>query len=327
MPPKPKLLEQVRITIRTKHYSRRTEDAYVRWIYKFIIFHNKRHPKEMGAKEISRFLNHLAVEKNVAASTQNQALCSLLFLYKEVLKQEIGQVEDIVWAKRKRKIPVVFTRAEVKAILEQLSGPKWIMANLLYGAGLRLQECLQLRVKDIDFTYKQITVRDAKGDKDRITMLPEVIIEPLQAHLKKVKKLHEKDLKQGYGTVYLPHALERKYRNAIREWGWQYVFPASRISIDPRSGRKQRHHLDESVLQRAVKEAIRKAGTSKHAGCHTFRHSFATHLLEAGYDIRTVQELLGHQDVKTTMIYTHVLNKGGLGVKSPADGLIPGERF
>lgn len=276
---------------------------------------------EMGEREINQFLNYLAIKAKVASSTQNQALCAILFLYNEVLKKQIGRFDDVIWAKKPKRLPVVFTRDEVKAVMRHLSGTQWLMAMLLYGAGLRLMECLRLRVQDIDFGYKQITVRDAKGHKDRVTMLPEMVIEPLKKHLKKVKALHEKDLREGFGTVYLPYALERKYPNACREWGWQYMFPATQISIDPRSGIKQRHHLSEKVLQRAVKEAVRKAGITKNASCHTFRHSFATHLLEAGYDIRTVQELLGHKDVSTTMIYTHVLNKGGKGVLSPADFL------
>ncbi|HID29220.1 MAG TPA: integron integrase [Desulfobacterales bacterium] len=318
---KPKLLDQVRAAISIRHYSLRTEQAYVGWIRRFILFHDKRHPSEMGEAEISAFLSHLAVEGKVSASTQNQALCAILFLYKEVLKQDLGSFGNVVWAKKPKRLPVVFTREEIKALLEQLRGTKWIMANLLYGAGLRLMECLRLRVQDIDFAYKQITVRDAKGSKDRVTMLRGIVIEPLQEHLKKVKKLHGDDLKQGYGTVHLPYALERKYPKANREWGWQYVFPSQKLSVDPRSGRKQRHHLSELVLPRAIKEALRNAGITKHGSAHTLRHSFATHLLEAGYDIRTVQELLGHKNVVTTMIYTHVLNKGGMGVRSPADVL------
>jgi integron integrase len=318
---KPKLLDQVRSAIRTRHYSIRTEEAYINWIRKFILFHNKRHPAEMGEAEIGQFITDLAVKKHMAASTQNQALSAILFLFNEVLQQEIGTIDNLVWAKRPKRLPVVLTREEVQAVMSYLSGTSWLMAMLLYGSGLRLMECLRLRVQDIDFTYKQITIRDAKGQKDRITMLPQILTDPLKQHLKKVKALHEKDLQAGYGTVYLPNALERKYRNANREWGWQYVFPASQLSIDPRSGRRQRHHLDENVLQRAVKIAIQKAGINKHASCHTLRHSFATHLLEAKYDIRTVQELLGHQDLNTTMIYTHVLKKGGMGVSSPADSL------
>ncbi len=317
---KPKLLDQVRRALRTKHYSKRTEEAYVHWIRKYILYHNKRHPKDMGEKEINQFLTHLAVDQHVAASTQNQALCAIVFLYKHVFKKDVGDLE-FTWAKMPKRLPTVFTRKEVKSVLEQLSGDKWILAYLLYGSGLRLMECLRLRTKDIEFSGKKITVRSGKGDKDRITMLPEIVIAALQRHLQKIKKQHEEDLKNGFGTVYLPYALGKKYANANREWIWQYVFPASKLSIDPRSGVKQRHHLDEAAVQKAVKQAIRKAGVQKQASCHTFRHSFATHLLEAGYDIRTVQELLGHEDVNTTMIYTHVLNKGVLGVRSPADML------
>ncbi|MCI0496065.1 integron integrase [candidate division KSB1 bacterium] len=316
---KPKLLDQVRDTIRTKHYSMKTEEAYVHWIKRFILFHNKRHPKEMGEKEINQFITHLAVKEKVSASTQNQALCAIIFLYKQVLKIDIGDLGNIIWAKKPDRVPVVFTRSEAQAVLSQLTGMNWLMGMLLYGAGLRLTECLQLRVKDIDFEYKQITVHNAKGAKDRVTPLPERIIEPLKQHLKYVKELHEKDLKDGYTSVYLPYALERKYSNVGKELGWKFLFPATQISTDPRTGIKRRHHIYETVLQKAVKQAIRKTGITKHASCHTFRHSFATHLLESGYDIRTVQELLGHKDVKTTMIYTHVLSKGGLGVKSPAD--------
>ena len=273
----------------------------------------------MGAAEVNQFLTHLAVQEKVSASTQNQALCAIVFLYKQVLKKDLGDLGDLIWAKKPKKLPVVFTRKEVKAVLDQLSGVNWIMVNLLYGSGLRLLECLRLRVKDIDFDYNQIIIRDGKGQKDRVTALPEIIKKPLQEHLQKVKLLHEKDLQAGFGAVYLPNALEKKYPHANKQWAWQYVFPAPHLSIDPRTGIKRRHHLDETVLQKAVKVAIRKAGINKHAGCHTFRHSFATHLLENGYDIRTVQELLGHKDIRTTMIYLHVMNKGGLGVKSPAD--------
>ncbi len=314
---------QVREVIRTRHYSLSTEQTYVQWVRRFILFHNKRHPNEMGEKEINEFLSHLAIKQNVAASTQNQALCAIVFLYKHVLKKELGDFGELIWAKKPKKIPAVFTTEQAKAVLTQLTGVKWIMALLLYGSGLRLMECLRLRVKDIDFDYKQIIVRDAKGQQDRVTMLPENIISQLQNHLDTVKRLHENYVKNGFGTVYLPNALARKYPNANQEWGWQYVFPASQLSIDPKSGCKRRHHLDESVLQKAVKSAIKKAGITKHASCHTFRHSFATHLLQSGYDIRTVQELLGHKDVNTTMIYTHVLKQGGLGVKSPAEQLSP----
>ncbi len=319
-PPEVKLLEQVRTAIRTRHYSLRTEKSYLQWIKRFIYFHGKRHPAEMGEPEITAFLSHLAIQKNVSASTQNQALCAIVFLYKQVLKREIGELE-LTWAKRPKKLPVVLTHEEVKQVTERLTGATWIMVNLLYGSGLRLQECLRLRVKDIDFHYNQIIVREAKGGKDRVTMLPRIVREPLQKQLRKVKTLHDRDLAAGFGTIYLPNALERKYANAIREFGWQYVFPSRNLSIDPRSGRKQRHHVLAEVLQRAVKVAAQKAKIHKHVTPHTFRHSFATHLLQDGHDIRTVQELLGHSSVETTMIYTHVLKKGGLGVTSPADKL------
>jgi integron integrase len=318
---KPKLLDQLRDVIRYKHYSFRTEETYIHWVKRYIFFHNKRHPQEMGRDEVSRFLTHLAVEKKVASSTQNQAFSAILFLYKNILKKDLGLLENVTRAKKPQKLPVVFTKDEVRSIILQLEGEKWLIANLLYGAGLRLNECLQLRVKDIDFGYKQITVRDGKGHKDRITILPGHIIERLTRKLDKVKCQHESDLKNGFGTVYLSYALERKYKNANKQWGWQYVFPATKISVDPRSTIRRRHHLHESVMQRAIKQAIRQAGIHKPGSCHSLRHSFATHLLESGYDIRTVQELLGHKDVSTTMIYTHVLNKGGKGVQSPGDML------
>jgi integron integrase len=322
-PPKqqPKLLDRVRAAIRAKHYSHRTEEAYVQWILRFILFHKKRHPAEMGELEINQFLTHLAVNGNVAASTQNQALSAILFLYKEVLKIEIGNIGQVVWAKKPIRRPVVFTREEAKAVLGNLSGVHWLMASLLYGCGLRLMECLQLRVKDIDFGYNQIVVMDGKGGKDRVTMLPASLRDSLQQHLQKVKKLHERDLKKGFGAAPVPYALDRKYPGINLEFSWQYVFPSAILSVDRVSGMKQRHYATEKPLQRAVKEAIRKAGIPKHASCHTFRHSFATHLLESGYDVRTVQDLLGHKDLNTTMQYTHVLNKGGLGVRSPADML------
>ena len=305
--------------MRVLHYSKRTEEAYIHWIKRFILFNNKRHPAEMGADEIRKFLSFLAVKKNVSSSTQNQALCAIVFLYKRILKKEPGDFNGIVFAKRTQRLPIVLTRKEVKLVLDQLSGIYRLMARLLYGGGLRLMECLRLRIKDIDFEYEQITIRDSKGQKDRVTVLPKVIKEELLKHLEKVKKLHEKDLKEGYGSVYLPYALERKYPNAGKELYWQYVFPAPGISIDGRTGIKRRHHLDESLMQKAVKQAVQKAGIKKPASCHTFRHSFATHLLEDGYDIRTLQELLGHESLNTTMIYTHVMKKGGLGVISPAD--------
>jgi len=316
---KPKLMEQVRTALRTRHYSIRTEEAYIHWIRRYILFHNKRHPQDMGEQEISQFLSQLAVKEHVSASTQNQALCAIVFLYKEVIKRDLGDFGEIIWAKKPKRLPVVFTKDEARRVIDQLEGVKQLMVKILYGCGLRLNECLQLRVKDIDFGYKKIIIRNAKGGHERATILPESLIEPLKDHLKKVKTLHETDLKEGFGSVYMPDALDRKYPNAVRQFGWQYVFPARQISVDPRSGIRRRHHVYETVLQKAVKDAIRKAGIYKHAGCHTFRHSFATHLLENGYDIRTVQELLGHKDVKMTMIYTHVLNKGPLGVKSPVD--------
>lgn len=316
---KPKLLDQVREAVRVRHLSYRTEQAYVDWIRRFILFHKKRHPNEMDETYVSEFLTFLAVKRNVAASTQNQALCAILFLYRHVLKKELGWVENVERAKKPSRLPVVFTKDEAKAILVQLEGAKWLMVSLLYGAGLRLMECLRLRVKDIDFEYNQIVVRDGKGQKDRLTMLPTSAQDPFKKHLEKVKAMHEGDLKRGFGRVHLPFALARKYPNADREWAWQYAFPASRLCKDPRTGKVLRHHLHESAVQRTVKAAIRTAGIAKHGNCHTFRHSFATHLLENGYDIRTVQELLGHKDVSTTMIYTHVLNKGGKAVRSPLD--------
>jgi integron integrase len=275
----------------------------------------------MGEKEINAFLTHLAVNRRVASSTQTQALSALLFLYKEVLGQEIGIIENIRRAKKPKRLPVVFAQEEIRKIMKHLAGEQWLMANLIYGSGLRLMECLRLRVKDVDFSYNQITVRDGKGHQDRITMLPEIIKQPLKIHLEKVWRIHQKDLKEGYGRVYLPYALARKYRNANREWGWQYVFPSRKRSVDPRSGEVRRHHLNEQVLQRAIKAAIRNAGIKKQGSSHSLRHSFATHLLEDGYDIRSIQELLGHKDVNTTMVYTHVLKRGGQGVKSPADRL------
>lgn len=317
----PKLLEQLSAAIRTKHYSRRTEEAYASWIKRFIFFHGKRHPREMGAPEVNAFLTHLAIKEKVAASTQNQAMHGILFLYNEVLQIPLGQLGEIVRAKKPERLPVVLTREEVKAVLAQLSGVGWVMANILYGAGLRVSECMRLRVKDIDFGQNQIVVRDGKGEKDRVTMLPQNVKQPLQKHLENVHALHEADLKRGYGAVTLPYALARKYPKAEREFAWQYVFPSAIISKDWESGQMERHHASERNVQRAFSDAVRKAGIHKHVTFHCLRHSFATHLLEAGYDIRTVQELLGHNDVSTTMIYTHVLNKGPLGVKSPADNL------
>ncbi len=319
MPQPRKLLDQVRDAIRLKHYSIRTEQAYVDWITRYILFHHKRHPKEMGVPEIQDFLTHLAVNLNVSASTQNQALCALLFLYREVLHQELDGPIDAIRAHPRRRLPTVLTKDEALRVIACMSGVHQLMAKLLYGSGLRLMECVRLRVKDLDFGQHLIVVRDGKGEKDRITMLPDAVVPALQEHLQRVKLIHENDLKLGYGSVYLPYALERKLPNASKEWVWQYVFPSDRLSTDPRSGITRRHHLDETGLQKAVRAAARMAGITKRVTCHTFRHSFATHLLESGYDIRTVQELLGHKDVKTTMIYTHVLNRGGLAVRSPLD--------
>lgn len=332
-PPEPfqgkKLLDQVRDALRAKHYSYRTEKTYVDWITRFILFHHKRHPREMGMPEINTFLTHLAVQRKVAASTQNQALSALLFLYREVLQVNMESADSLapIRAKRPDRLPNVLTRQEALTVIASLAGAHQLMAKLLYGSGLRLMECVRLRVKDIDFDYKTVTVRDGKGGKDRVTPLPESIIPDLQRHLRHVKLLHEDDLAAGFGSVYLPYALVQKYPNAAHEWIWQYVFPAPKLSIDPRSllskqgrdGGLRRHHIDESSLQKAVHQAARKAGIQKRVTCHTFRHSFATHLLEAGYDIRTLQELLGHKDVSTTMIYTHVLQRGGLAVRSPLD--------
>jgi len=317
----PKLLDQVQAVLRTKHYSIRTERVYLDWIKRYILFHDKTHPAQMGAAEVEAFLSHLAVAGKVAASTQNQAKSALLFLYREVLAIELPWLDNVTQAKMPQRLPVVLTASEVKSVLNRLDGTLWLMASLLYGGGLRLMECVRLRVKDVDFEMRQVTVREGKGFKDRVTMLPESSIAPLQAHLARVKALHDEDVAAGYGAVYLPYALDKKYPNAAKEWGWQYVFPARNLSLDPRSGVTRRHHVDEKSLQRAVKRAAQQAGIAKPVTPHTFRHSFATHLLQSGYDIRTVQELLGHKDVQTTMIYTHVLNRGGKGVQSPLDNL------
>ena len=314
-----KLLDQVRDAIRRKHYSIRTEESYVNWIRRFILFHDKRHPREMGAPEVEAYLTYLAVEKKVAASTQNQALSALKFLYRHVLHQPLEGPLAPETAKRPKRLPTVLTREEVRRVLAHLQGTHLLMAQLLYGSGLRLMECMRLRVKDVDFSQQQILVRDGKGQKDRVTMLPATLVDVLQAHLVGVQQQHKADLELGYGCVYLPNALDRKYPNACTEWIWQYVFPASRLSVDPRTGVTRRHHAHESTLQKAVRRASQAAGIPKRVSPHTFRHSFATHLLENGYDIRTVQELLGHKDVKTTLIYTQVLNRGGLAVRSPLD--------
>ncbi|MCU0638244.1 MAG: integron integrase [Candidatus Krumholzibacteria bacterium] len=317
----PRLLELVSRAIQARHYSRRTEKTYVAWIRRYILFHGKKHPLVMGEKEITAFLSHLATKGQVSASTQNQALNAILFLYREVLRKDLDWLDDVVRAKKPVRLPVVLTQSEVHAVLGQLHGVTWLMASILYGSGLRLLECARLRIKDVDFVRGEITVRNGKGQKDRMTLLPASLKRPLAEHISRVRIQHDADLRKGYGAVALPDALARKYPNAAREWGWQWVFPATRFYRDRETGETRRHHLHESVLQRAVKSAVRQAGVAKPASCHTMRHSFATHLLEKGYDIRTIQELLGHSDVKTTMIYTHVLNRGGRGVRSPLDDM------
>jgi integron integrase len=324
-PTKPKLLDQVRQALRARHYSPRTEQTYCHWIKRFIFFHGKRHPQEMGETEINAFLTHLAVKEKVSASTQNQALSALLFLYRYVLNREIGDLGEVIHARKPEHLPIVLTREEVKSVLSQLSGEKRLVVSLLYGAGLRLIECLQLRVKDVDFQRNEITVRGGKGEKDRVTMLPEFLKKSLEGHLQNVRAIHDQDLRDGWGRAPLPDALDRKYPNASVEWRWQWVFPQENRWTNPTTGEQGRHHIHETIVQKAVAKAVREAGLTKRATCHSFRHSFATHLLEDGYDIRTVQELLGHNDVRTTMVYTHVLNRGGKGVKSPLD--TPGKRI
>ena len=318
----PNLVERTRIELRKRHYSPRTEEAYLRWIQRYTGFHGSENVVALGRPGIERFLSALAVEDHVAAATQNQALGALLFLYRDVIGITLDWLDDVVRAKKPARLPVVLTREEIQTVLSRLQGPQRIAAMLMYGAGLRLLECLQLRVKDVDFGFRQITVREGKGKKDRVTVLPAAAIKPLQQHLDEVKAQHESDLKSGAGYVKLPGALAVKYPGAGREWGWQWIFPANRQFKDPATGNLFRHHLYESVIQRAVKYAVARAAISKHATCHSLRHSFATHLLEDGYDIRTIQELLGHRDVSTTMIYTHVLNRGGRCVRSPADTLV-----
>ncbi len=317
--PKPRLFDEVRTRLRVKHYSLRTEKVYLGWIRRFILFSGKRHPRELGAAEIEAFLSQLAVQGEVAASTQNQALSALLFLYREVLDLPLPWLEHVVRAKRPQRVPTVLAREEVQRLLALLDGRPWLLASLLYGTGLRLMECLRLRVKDVDFARNEITVRNGKGGKDRRTMLPRSLVEPLQREVERARALHEADLLAGFGSVALPHALARKYPNAAREFGWQYLFPSVQRARDPRDGVERRHHFDDGVLSRALKRACRRAGIVKPVSAHTLRHSFATHLLETGYDIRTVQELLGHKDVATTQIYTHVLNRGAGGVLSPLD--------
>ena len=315
----PKLLDRLRHACRVRHFSLRTEDAYAAWAERFIRFHGIRHPETMAEPEVNAFLTHLAVDRNVAASTQNQALAALLFLYEYVLDRPLDRVVGVVRANRPKRLPVVLTRGEVRRVLDELDGTYRLIAELLYGSGLRLIECLRLRVKDLDFERGEITVREGKGNKDRVTMLPAAVRERLRAHLDRVAELHRKDRIAGYGRVHLPHALDRKLPEAAAEFRWQYVFPSSKLSVDPRGGVKRRHHAHEASVSREITEAVRRSGIIKRATSHSFRHSFATHLIEAGHDIRTVQELLGHESVETTMIYTHVLNKGGQGVMSPLD--------
>lgn len=309
----------MRAEIRVRHYSIRTEEAYVDWARRYILFHNKRHPKDMGAEQVRDFLSYLATERKVSASTQNQAKSALLFLYRQVLGIQLPWLDEVISAKSSRRLPVVLTQVEARRLLNSLSGTMGLITSLLYGTGMRLLEGLRLRVKDVEFTRREIIVREGKGNKDRVTVLPENLILPLKSHLEKVKALHERDLDAGFGEVYMPEALARKYPSASKSWGWQYVFPSPVRSIDPRSGRERRHHIYEASVQRAVREAAKLAEIHKPVTPHVLRHSFATHLLQSGYDIRTVQELLGHKDVQTTMIYTHVLNRGGRGIVSPLD--------
>jgi len=313
------ILAQVRDAIRTRHYSRSTEKSYLTWIRRFILFHGKRHPARLGEAEVTRFLTNLATVHRVSSSTQNQALSAILFLYREVLHVNLDWLDGLVRAKRPSRLPVVLTRQEVEVIMDQLAGTNWLMASLLYGSGLRLMECVRLRIKDVDFLTREITVRDGKGKKDRKTMLPGKVETPLTHHLAHVRELHQRYLQHGNGTVELPTAISRKYPNAKSDWAWQWVFPATRFYTHAESGERRRHHIHETVLQRAFRQACQRASIAKAASCHSLRHSFATHLLEGGYDIRTIQELLGHRNVSTTMIYTHVLNRGGRGVQSPLD--------
>ena len=324
-PPRPpKLLEQLRTHLQTRHYSIRTEEAYIHWARRFILYHNKRHPRDMGAVEVEAFLSHLAVDRQVSASTQNQAKAALLYLYKQVLDIDLPWLDEVVQAKRGQRLPVVLTPSEVRELMLHVEGVAGLVAQLLYGTGMRLMECVRLRVKDVDFERSEILVRDGKGAKDRVTMLPASLVPPLRAHLARVRQLWERDREVGRPGVQMPEALVRKYPAAPCEWGWFWAFPARGLSVDPRSGIERRHHTHEQALQRAIKQALGHAGIAKPASTHTLRHSFATHLLQSGYDIRTVQELLGHSDVSTTMIYTHVLNRGGRGVVSPMDRLLAG---
>lgn len=317
----PKLLAQAREALRSRHYSKRTEETYIVWIKRFIFFHQVRHPAEMAEAEVNQFLTHLAVKEKVSSSTQNQALSALLFLYRYVIERPIGDLGNVIRARKSKRLPVVLTREEVRAALNQLHGAQRLIAVLMYGSGMRLMECLRLRVKDVDFAAGEIMIREGKGDKDRHTMLPERLRPAMEKQLARVKQIHARDLADGFGRVALPFALDRKYPNASSEWGWQYVFPQAKRWVNPKTKEQGRHHVDESIVQKAIKGAVREAGIAKPATSHTLRHSFATHLLEDGYDIRTIQELLGHKHVETTMIYTHVLNRGGKGVRSPADAL------
>ena len=316
---RPRLLERVHQAIRVRHYSRRTEEAYVAWVRRFVIFHDRRHPRDLGQDDVRRFLTALAVHGKVSASTQNQARAAIAFLYRDVLAAPLSAMDGVVRAKRPTRLPIVLTRGEVRAVLDRMDGAPRLVAQLLYGSGLRLLEAAQLRTKDVDFARRQIQVRGGKGDRDRVTVLSDAVAAPLQAHLGDIQRLHLRDLAAGEGRVALPGALERKLPDAGKDWAWQWVFPARRHYLDPATGERRRHHLHETVIQRAVRLAVLRSGIVKRASCHTFRHSFATHLLEDGYDIRTIQELLGHRDVRTTMVYTHVLNRGRHGVRSPAD--------
>jgi integron integrase len=313
------LLDRMRAALRTRHYSARTEKAYLLWVRRFITFYRMRHPDEMGEDEVNAFLTHLAVDLGVSASTQTQALSALLFLYRHVVGRDLGSMGTLVRARKSERLPVVMTRAEVRAVLAEMTGECRLAAAVMYGCGVRLSECLRLRVQDIDFGANEILVRNGKGAKDRVTMLPDSLKGPLGQQLRRARAVHETDIEAGWGRVALPGALDRKYLNAASDWRWQWVFPQERRWKNMRTGEQGRHHIHPTVLQRAVKQAVLRAGVQKNVGCHTFRHSFATHLLESGYDIRTIQELLGHKDVRTTMIYTHVLNRGGCGVRSPLD--------
>ena len=315
----PRLLDRVRLCLRARHYSRRTEDAYVGWIRRFVLFHDRHHPARLSAAHVVRYLSHLALVGNVSASTQNQAFAALVFLYRDVLGIELAGLEETPRAKKPQHLPLVLSIDEIYAVLHQLRGTTWLMCALMYGAGLRLLECCRLRIKDVDVHRRELTIRDGKGRKDRVTLLPARLVGYIQAHLERVRHQHQADVEGRAGYVALPDALARKYRNATRAWPWQFVFPSGRIYQDPATGERRRHHIHETVVQREFAAAVRASGIAKPASCHTLRHSFATHLLERGYDIRTIQELLGHSDVSTTMIYTHVLNVGGQGVRSPLD--------